>query len=206
MTEDENRQLGSCPLHHANLSGGDFNRRSFLKGVAAASVVAGSSLGMLGQAAAAKEGSAGSQATKKPPVLKVGYVRHGEGAGGGWPGHGFDNDVACKEYSQKLQAMGKELGVVIDLGEATITDDAGAERFIKAAKAQRPDALMILPIGIFSMWARANRIFDALELPTLVFSQIGTSFTMNTAPIVHKAGFYLEPIPKPNVKSFSEPN
>ena len=50
---------------------------------------------------------------------------------------------------------------------------------------------MILPMGIFSLWDRANRIFEALKLPTLVFTQIGTSFTMNTAPIAHKRGFHL---------------
>ncbi|UCE46253.1 MAG: hypothetical protein JSW47_11580, partial [Phycisphaerales bacterium] len=80
----------------------------------------------------------------------------------------------------------------IDLADAMITDDAGAEWFIKAAKAQKPDALMIIPIGIFSMWARANRIFGVLkDIPMLVFSPIGASFTMNTAPIAHKSGFCL---------------
>jgi hypothetical protein len=63
---------------------------------------------------------------------------------------------------------------------------------IVGAKAQRPDALMILPIGIFTMWKRANRIFDALkDIPTLVFSPIGGSFTMETAPIAQKPRFYL---------------
>ena len=125
---------------------------------------------------------------KKPPVLKVGYVRHAQAFAGGWPGHGFNNDTACHEYSQKLQALGKELGVEIDLADATITDDADAERFITAARSQWPDALLILPMGIFSMSKLANRIFDALQLPTLVFTQIGTSFTMNTAPIAHRPG------------------
>ena len=56
--------------------------------------------------------------TKKPPVLKVGYVRHAAAVCGGWPGHGFNNETACKEYSRKLQAMGNELGVKIDLAES----------------------------------------------------------------------------------------
>ena len=92
---------------------------------------------------------------------------------------------------QKLQAIGQELGIDVDLADATVTDDAGGTRFIEAAKAQSPDALMILPMGIFSLWSRAEKIFAALDLPTLVFTQIGTSFTMNTAPIAHKPGFHL---------------
>ena len=192
MKHDEEKPFGLCPLHHAGMCGADLGRRDFLKQVAVASVAAGAAVGGLAQAAAGAEKDAPEPASpKKPAVVKVGYVRHPQGVCGGWPGHGFNNDTACKEYSEKLQAMGKELGVTIDLADAKIVDNAGVERFVKAAKDQKPDALMILPMGIYSMWARANRIFDALDLPTLVFTQIGTSFTMNTAPIAHKPGFHL---------------
>jgi hypothetical protein len=191
MKDDEHERFGLCPLHHPAFCGGNLRRRDFLKGVAAASAVAGAALGTLGQVVAAEETTPRLPTKKQPPVLKVGYVRHPQAVCGAWPGHGFNNDTACQEYSRKLQAMGKELNVRIDLADAMITDDAGAERFIKAAKAENPDALMILPMGIFSLWDRANRIFDALTLPTLVFTQIGTSFTMNTAPIAHKRGFHL---------------
>ena len=191
MRHDENERYGLCPLHHPAFCGGDLGRRDFLKSMAIASAVAGAAWGTLGQAAALEEPAPKRPTTKKPPVLKVGYVRHAQAVCGGWPGHGFNNDTACTEYSQKLQAMGKELGVEIDLADAMITDDTGVERFIKAAHEQHPDALMILPMGIFSLWDRANRIFEALPLPTLVFTPIGTSFTMNTAPIAHKRGFHL---------------
>jgi len=151
---------------------------------------AGVALGGLGQLTA--EGAeAPAPPPKKPPVVKVAFVRHRQAVCGGWPGHGFNNDAACKEYTEKLEAMGRELGVTVDLADAAIVDDAGVERFIKAAQGQNPDALMILPMGIFSMWQRANRIFDALDMPKLVFTQIGTSFTMDTAPIAHKPGFHL---------------
>jgi len=191
MKEGEDQRFGFCPLHHPAFRGGDLGRRDFLKGLAAASAVAGATLGTLGQVVAADETLPALPAKKKPPVLKVGYVRHAQAVCGGWPGHGFNNDTACQEYSQKLQAMGKELDVQIDLADAMITDEAGVEQFIEAAKAENPDALMILPMGIFTMWERANRIFDALELPTLVFTPIGTSFTMDTAPIAHKPGYHL---------------
>lgn len=184
---DERDCLGHCPLHHPAFCG-DMNRRGFLELVA----VTGAALGAAGQvAAAAAAEPPPAPPAKKPPVLKVGYVRHAAAVCGGWPGHGFNNDTACREYSQKLQALGHELGMEIDLADATITDDAGAGRFIEAAKAKRPDALLILPMGIFSLWARAEKIFAALDLPTLVFTQIGTSFTMNTSQVAHKPGFHL---------------
>jgi hypothetical protein len=190
MKPDENERFGLCPLHHPAFCGEGLGRRDFLKGMTVASVAAGAVLETLGRAAAAEPAPA-APAEKKPPVVKVGYVRHAAAICGGWPGHGFNNDTACQEYSRKLKAMGGELGVEIDLADAMITDDAGADRFIKAAGAQNPDALLVLPMGIFSLWDRANRIFNALKIPTLVFTPIGTSFTMNTAPIAHKSGFHL---------------
>jgi len=65
------------------------------------------------------------------------------------------------------------------------------DRFIAAVKAQKPDALVICPIGIFSPWDKANQILAATGLPTLIFTQIGTSFTMNTTPLAHKPGILL---------------
>jgi hypothetical protein len=182
--QDEQDHLGFCPLHHPDFCG-DLSRRGFIQIVAAA----GAALGVAGQAGAADQPA--PPPAKKPPVLKVAYVRHAAALAGGWPGHGFNNDTACREYSQKLQALGSELGITIDLADAMVTDDAGAARWIQAAKTQRPDALLIVPMGILSLWARANKIFAALDLPTLVFTQIGTSFSMNTAPIAHKPGFHL---------------
>jgi len=185
--KDEQDRFGLCPLHHPAFCG-DLSRRGFLELVA----VAGATLSVVGQAAAADQPAPPpAPSAKKPPVLKVAYVRHAAAVCGGWPGHGFNNDAACNEYSQKLQALGQELGIEVDLADATITDDTGTARFIEAAKAQHPDALMILPMGIFSLWDRAGKIFAALDLPTLVFTPIGTSFTMNTAPIAHKPGFHL---------------
>jgi hypothetical protein len=191
MARDEQERFGLCPLHHPAFSGGNLPRRDFLKGVAVTSAAAGAAWSALGQVALADQTSPKPSTAKKPPLVKVAYVRYAQAVCGGWPGHGFNNDTACKEYSRKLQAMAKELGVEIDLADAMVTDDAGAERFIQAAQRQRPDALMILPMGIYAMWDRANRIFQALKLPTLVFTQIGTSFTMNTAPITHRRGFHL---------------
>ncbi len=109
----------------------------------------------------------------KKPVLKVAYVGNKADVCGGWPGHGFSNDAACREYSREFQAMGRELGIEIDLADAMITDCVSATRFIEAAKAQHPDALMIMPMGIFGIWTRAETIFAALDLPTLVFTPIG---------------------------------
>ncbi len=193
MRHKRQHPFGLCPIHHPAFAGAILGRRDFLKGVAAASSAAGIALGAVAEAAAAESDEQAKPPEKKPPVVKVGYLRHPQAVCGGWPGHGFNNDVACQQYSEKLKAIGDELGVVIDIthAEVPINDEASIERFIGAIKAEKPDAMVICPIGIFRPWDVADRILAAVSLPTLVFTQIGTSFTMNTAPLVAKPGFYL---------------
>ncbi len=184
---DQQDRFGLCPLHRPSVAG-ELSRRSFLEVVA----VAGAAMNVAGRAIIADEGGlAPALPHKRSPRLKIAYVRHAAPVCGGWPGHGFNNDTACREYSQKLQALGRELGIEIDLADAMIVDEGGVSRFIEASKEQSPDALMILPMGIFHPWDLAEKIFAALDMPKLVFTQIGTSFTMNTSPIAHKPGFYL---------------
>jgi hypothetical protein len=164
-------------------------RRDFLKEVAVLSAAAPAAVAALQGAIVA----AAPPPEKKPAVVKVGFIRHPGPFCGGWPGHGFNNDVACKEYSETLQAMGKELGLVIDLADSFIPvgDTAATDRFIATVKAQKPDALLICPVGIFTPWDRAQKILASCKLPTIIFSQIGTSFSNNTTPLAGKPGIYL---------------
>ncbi len=190
MKNDESKLFGLCPLHHQPC-GGDLGRREFLKGVGVASAAAGAAWGAFGQvAAAAEEASPKVRTEKKPARVKVGYLRSAGAWGGAWPGHGYNFNVACKQYSEKLEEMGNELGVQIDLSDSKITDDAGVGRFINAVKAQKPDAQLICPIGL-GQWRRARKIIDSTGIPTLVFSPIGASFTMHTTPLASKPGVYL---------------
>jgi hypothetical protein len=164
------------------------SRREFLKGVSALAV--GGSI--MADCFAAGEPSP-ARGSKSPAVLKVAFIRNPAPLSGGWPGHGFNNDVACKAYAGKLESMGRELGITVDLEHADVpfTDESKINRFISATQERKPDALLVCPIGIFTPWDKAEKVFAATKLPTLVFTQIGTSFTMNTAPLARRSGFYL---------------
>ena len=195
MDHHEHPEFNRCPLHQEPCggdsggdSGGDIARRDFLKQASILSLGVPAAMGALQQTLAAAAPAANAQ--KQPAVVKVGYLRHAHAVGGGWPGHGFNNDVACKQYSEKLEAMGRELGVEIDLADSHLIDNAGVERFINACEAQKPDALVICPIGL-GKWGDAQRIIDTTGLPTLIFSQIGTAFTWHTTPLAFKPGIYL---------------
>ena len=187
MQESEPRVSG-CPCC------GAMARREFLKEAAVLSVGLPLAAAVVGQTLAAAEAAPRpTPIEKKPAVVKVAFLRHPAAYFGGWPGHGFNNDAACKTYSEKLSAMGKDLGVTIDLASAHVpfTDEAAIDRFIAAVKAQKPDALLVCPMGIYAPWDKANKVLAATKLPALVFTQIGTSFTMNTTPLASRPGIYL---------------
>jgi hypothetical protein len=168
-------------------------RRDFLKEVAAVSAVAPVATAALEETLFGAATAAAAPRQKRPAVVKVGFIRHPGKFAGGWPGHGFDNDLACKRYSEKLQALGKELGLVVDLADSYIPvgEPAATDRFIAAVAKGQPDALLLCPIGIFTPWDRARKILDSCRLPTIIFTQIGTSFTSNTTPLTGRPGVYL---------------
>jgi hypothetical protein len=173
---------------------GCFSRRAFLGRASVLAAGVPAALGVAGTWLRAGEAPPPpAPARKEPAVVKVGFLRNPAPLSGGWPGHGFNNDVACKEYAEKLGAMGRELGVAIDMAGAEVpfNDEAAVNRFIAAVQAKRPDALLLCPIGIFTPWEKAGKILEATKLPTLIFSQIGTSFTMNTSPLASRPGIFL---------------
>lgn len=187
MANEEHRTPG-CPCCLR------LGRRDFLRDVAALSAGAPAAAAVLQQTLLAAEAQAPlPRLEKKPAVVKVAYIRHPGPFSGGWPGHGFNNDLACKQYTEKLQAMGKELGVTMDLSGSHVpfNDEAAVKRFIASVQAEKPDALLLVPLGIFTPWDRANQVIAATKLPTLVFTPIGSSFTNSTTPLAHRPGIYL---------------
>ena len=163
-------------------------RRQFL--AAAAGVPLG--LGVLGRVLAAA-GEPPARPAKKPAVVKVGYLRPRGAVGGGWPGHGYDINASCKEYTTRLQAMGKELGMQVAIGpESAVYDEAAAGKLVASVKATKPDAILLVPIGL-GMWGSAYKIIRQVAgTPALVFSPVGTSFTMHTTPLATRPGVHLE--------------
>ena len=130
---------------------------------------------------------------KKPAAVKVGFLRPRGSEGGAWPGHGYNFDTWCAEYTSKLRKMGKDLGMNIVIGsDAMLYDGDPLTKFIEATKKEKPDALLLAPIGIFGRWKRAGQILEAVGgIPTLIFSPIGGSFSLDTKPFAKRPGCWL---------------
>ena len=179
------RTCRCCGEHAAAMS-----RRSFL----ACSAVAPLALAALDHAiAAAGPKDAPAPPAKKPPVVKVGLLRPRGSRAGGWPGHGYDVDASCRQYTATLQKMGKELGLAIELGaESAVYGPAEVGKFAASVEARKPDAILLVPIGL-GRWGQTQQIVGrAAGVPALIFSPIGTSFTMHTTPFATRPGVHLE--------------
>jgi hypothetical protein len=143
--------------------------------------------------AAAGAEAALARPAKRPPVVKVGFLRPRGSSAGAWPGHGFNVDTHCTEWTTKLKKMGEELGVQAAIGaDSELVDDPAVARFVAAAKADRPDAIVLVPLGIFHRWDVAKKMVAELAgTPALLFSYIGASFTRDTTPLALKPGCWL---------------
>jgi hypothetical protein len=189
MSNEPNHSCGCGGGSHA----GGMGRRTFL--AAAPTMAAGAfvALGALEKmVAAADKAPQPVGAPKKPAVVKVGFIRARGAFSSCWPGHGYNFDSHCEEYVRGLQKLGKELGMNLVVGaDAMLCDGQPLTRFIEAAKAEKPDALLLAPIGIWR-WQRVDEILKAVgNVPTLLYSPIGGSFNTDTSGFMHRQGCYL---------------
>ena len=172
---------------------GGVGRRDFLASLPACAAGVPLALAALDRAIAAAGDETAPRPAKKPAVVKVGYLRPRGARAGGWPGHGYDVNANCREYSAGLEKLGKELGMRIEAGPAAaLYGQAEIAKFVASVKAEKPDAILLVPIGL-GRWGQAQRILgEARGIPALIFSHIGASFTMHTTPLATRPGVHLE--------------
>jgi hypothetical protein len=89
-----------------------------------------------------------------------------------WPGSGFDAEGRQKETAVKLAALGKELNLRIEIEPKPIDGKPDVERFIAAAKAERPDGLLLIPFKK-SHADNLLPIIDGTGLPSAIYAPMG---------------------------------
>jgi len=94
-----------------------------------------------------------------------------------WPGQGYDPDAWAATYTKKLSDAGKELGVQMEVQKEPLSDAADVEAAVARLKKSPPDGLIVI-VQHLSWWKVADQLVkNRGDFPTLVFSQMGTSFT-----------------------------
>ena len=181
---------GRCPLKcHCNHS---FSRRQFIR--SSAGFVAGSIL-LQGCNTFVKEPivtqnpiRACGPASTYVPTIKAAFVRRKGEYGMRWPGAVYDGQAAREMYADKMASTAKRLGAKLELRPEPIHSLAEAEGWIAQAEAENVDGLVLVMLDRQEhSWPSAQKVAKS-DVPSIIFSPLGTSFTTNTIHLAETPG------------------
>ncbi len=180
-------QRGRCPLKcNCNHT---LSRRRFIQ--SSAGVIAGSVLFSSVEAAepgAYKAIHPCGPASRYVPTIKAAFVRRKEEYGMLWPGAVYDGDAARKMYTEKMTATTRKLGAKLELRGEPIFSLAEAENWVKEAEANKVDGMFLVVLDRQRhSWPTAQRVAKS-EIPSIIYSPLGTSFTTNTIHLAETPG------------------
>ena len=159
-----------CPL--------SLNRRSFLASAGAMAVAAKMSLFEFASSLFAAE----SKPARKP-VIRAAFVRPNvDSYWMGWPGAAYNIKQRQSQYTKILTDAAKKLGVDLRVMNEPLHSPELVGTFIEDLKKAPPDGLIVISMCLhhsgFRSWAHTNNIAkNRGNIPTIVFSPMGTSFT-----------------------------
>jgi hypothetical protein len=146
-------------------------RRDFL--AAAAGSALALKLGVLDSAAKLFAGEAGPG---NKPRVQVVFVRPDKDRFWmGWPGASYDPEARQAEYTKKLADVAKELGVDLEVRPVPVDNPDDVADLVEQLKKSPPDGLIATVMHLKS-WPQVNHLVrNRGEVPTIVFSPLGTS-------------------------------
>jgi len=96
----------------------------------------------------------------------------------GWPGAAYDIGGHQKLYTDALRAAAGKEGIELEILDEPLCDAASTTAFIDRLKTNPPDGLLLTIMDLNTSWDKVNTIAKSKEnIPTIVFSPMGTSFT-----------------------------
>jgi hypothetical protein len=151
------------------------SRRSFL--ATTGGLAAAAQIEMFGFASSL---FASESKTIKKPLIRAAFVRPNvDKYWMGWPGASYDIKGHQRQYTKVLTDAAKKLGVNLELIQAPLHDDSTIGAFLDNLKQSRPDGILIVSMCLNNpSWPHIDHIAkNRLEIPMVVFSPLGTSFT-----------------------------
>jgi hypothetical protein len=125
------------------------------------------------------------------PSLRACFVRREGEYGMAWPGAVYDGEAARQKYSQQIAAAAKELGLGLDLRAKPVHTEEEADAWLAEAAAARPDGLLVVLLDRKRpAWPIAVKAIDS-QIPTVIFSPLGSSFTTNTEGPSKRTGCFI---------------
>jgi len=130
-------------------------------------------------------------ASKCTPQIKACFVRRKGDYGLRWPGAIYDGEAARKQYTEKLQAVEKQLRCKIDVRPEPVYSPEEADAWVAECQAAPADGLLVVLLDRQEhAWPTAAKAVES-KIQTVVFSPVGSSFTTNTAPLAQAPGSFI---------------
>jgi hypothetical protein len=166
MNAKHNPAQSACPLH--------VSRRHFLG--AAGTLGAASHMGLF-SFASSLFGS--PYRTGGRPIVRAVFVRPDvDKYWLGWPGAAYDIKGHQKLYTKTLREAADKYEVDLVVVDAPLHDEQAVTKCLDSLKRTPPYGLFVISMSLNQSWPHINRIAkERGDLATVVFSQMGTSFT-----------------------------
>ena len=116
---------------------------------------------------------------KSKPTVRVVFIRPADQAKYwmSWPGNDYDADAQQADFTEKLTKIAGELGIQIEVDPAALEDEPTVNAALKRIKQSSPDGIMVIQMHL-SYWKATDQLLkNRGEIPTIIFSRLGTSFT-----------------------------
>ena len=116
---------------------------------------------------------------KTKPTVRVVFIRPKDQAKYwmSWPGNDYIADEKQAEFTEKLTKMAEEMGIKLEVDPAALEDEPTVNAALERIKQSSPDGIMIIQMHL-SYWKATDHLLkNRGEIPTVIFSRLGTSFT-----------------------------
>lgn len=120
--------------------------------------------------------------TSRQPLVRTAFVRPDiERYWMGWPGASFDIKDHQVQYTKVLTDAAKKFGMDLEIIGAPLHDSNTVNAFLENLEKAPPDGIVIISMSLNDpAWGNINHIAENRgEIPMVVFSQMGTSFTQH---------------------------
>ena len=184
MQSNKNCAKSRCPLV--------MDRRSFL--ASAGAFAAAAEVNLLGFASSLF--AAESKSAKKP-LIRAAFVRPKvERYWMGWPGAAYDIKARQADYTRILKDAARKFGIQLNVRSEPLDSDGAVSAYLEQLKQQPPAGLVITSMCLhhtgFNSWGKTNNIAkNRGDIPTIVFSPMGTSFTGHLKATKNIPGVYV---------------
>ncbi len=178
--------------HHDHSHGGtacgcclSMGRRDFLTTVGLSALAANASVSSL----LAAEGEKKAACEKPKARVRAVFVRPDTDAYYmGWPGASYKIAERQADYTKRLEEAAAREGVDLKITAEPIATAEAMNKLMEECKTNPPDGVILTVMSLNAGWKETNRFVAErpAEIPTIVFSPMGTSFTGHLQPTRNK--------------------